>query len=94
MKNILRQPDGKYHVHGKKFSILIGSRAQVGHETAYKTAGGLTRKDLKQNKGGEWVSSLKSKTATHEKRLQKYGWFTKKGKFGSSQTRKNKSRKH
>ena len=88
MKNILSQSDGHYHVHGRKFHILIGSRAQVGHGTAYKTSGGLTRNNLKQNKSGEWVSALKSKTATREKRLQKHGWFTQKGKFGSSQTRK------
>ena len=62
--------DGKYHINGKKFEVLTGSRAQVWHETAYKTSGGLTRFDLMQNKNGRIVSRKKHNTA-------------KKGKFGA-----------
>jgi hypothetical protein len=34
------------------------------------------------NKWGRIVSALKHKTAKKEKRLQKYGFYAKKGKFG------------
>ena len=83
MKNILKQPDGYYHVNGKKYKLLRGSRAQVGHGTAYKTDYGLTLKGLKQNKSGKWVSLNKSKSAKRENRLVKSGYHTEKGKFGS-----------
>ena len=46
----MKGSDGKYHISGMVFEILIGSRAQVHHGTAYKTSGGLKRKDLKKNK--------------------------------------------
>ena len=39
VKRVHKSSDGKYHVAGKKYSTLIGSRAQVHHETAYKTTG-------------------------------------------------------
>ena len=41
---------------------MIGSRAQVMHGNATRTAGGLTKKDLKK-KDGEIVSKAKSKDA-------------------------------
>ena len=75
--------DGKYHINGKKFEVLTGSRAQVWHETAYKTSGGLTRFDLVKNKNGRIVSRKKHNTAKKEKRLQKHGYTAKKGKFGA-----------
>jgi hypothetical protein len=34
------------------------------------------------NKNGRIVSAVKHKTAKKEKRLEKYGYFAKKGKFG------------
>ena len=74
--------DGVYNIKGKKFSKLIGSRAEVYHGTAFKTAGGLEKKDIMMNKNGRIVSVKKHKTAKKEKRLEKYGYFTKKGKFG------------
>jgi len=40
--------------------MTIGSRAQVYHGNADRTAGGLTKKDLKMKKG-EIVSKSKSK---------------------------------
>ena len=41
--------------------MTIGSRAQVYHGNADRTAGGLTKKDLKMDKKGEIVSKAKSK---------------------------------
>ena len=74
--------DGLYHVGNNKFEMLVGSRAQVFHGTAYKTAGDLTKKDLMMNKRGRIVSVKKHSTAKRERRLEKAGYFTKKGKFG------------
>ena len=60
----------------------FGSRAEVFHGTCKKTTGGLTKKDLMKNKHGEIVSRKKHITAKREKRLEKHGYFAKKGKFG------------
>ena len=49
VKRAHKSDDGMYHIKGKKFQMLVGSRAQVMHETAYKTSGGLTKKHLKKN---------------------------------------------
>ena len=68
-KRHTKQPDGKYHVDGKTFDSLVGSRAQVYHGTVYKTTGGLTKKDLFQNKHGRIVSASKHVTAS---RLQRH----------------------
>ena len=78
----MRQSDGKYHMHGVSCEFLIGSRAQVWHETACKTSGGLVKRDLMMNKHGRIVSKLKHATAKKEKRLEKAGYKTKKGTFG------------
>ena len=92
-----RRHDGKYTINGRVFERLVGSRAQVWHETAYKTTGGLTRMDLVMNKHGRVVSSKKHKTAKQEKRLLKHGYTAKKGKFGAvklaSAHKSRKSRK-
>lgn len=80
-------------------SKTFGSRAEVFHGNATKTSGGLTKKDLIKNKHGEIVSRKKHLTAKKEKRLEKYGYFTKKGAFGyvkkngKSKSRKSKSKK-
>jgi hypothetical protein len=60
----------------------FGSRAEVFHGTAKKTSGGLEKRDLLKNKHGEIVSRKKHLTAKKEKRLEKFGYFTQKGKFG------------
>ena len=60
----------------------FGSRAEVFHGTCKKTSGGLEKKDLIKNKHGEIVSRKKHLTAKKEKRLEKFGYFTQKGKFG------------
>lgn len=72
----------------------FGSRAEVFHGTAKKTTGGLTKKDLIKNKHGEIVSRKKHLTAKREKRLEKYGYFAKKGQFGyvKRESRKSKSK--
>jgi hypothetical protein len=91
-KKVMKGADGKYTVHGKKYQVLIGSRAQVWHGTAYKTAGGLTKNDLHMNKNGRIVSKKKHQTAKKEKRLEKHGFFAKKGKFGAVKKTARKSR--
>ena len=78
--------------------LTFGSRAEVWHGNAKKTTGGLTKNDLIKNKHGEIVSKKKHHTAKREKRLEKAGYFTQKGKFGyvkrdkksKSKTRKSK----
>jgi len=60
----------------------FGSRAEVFHGTSKKTTGGLEKRDLMKNKHGEIVSRKKHLTAKKEKRLEKFGYFTQKGKFG------------
>ena len=95
MKRPVRGENGMYMISGKSYKELFGSRAQVYNGTAYKTTGGLTKKDLVMNKWGRVVSEKKHKTAKKEKRLQKYGFFAKKGKFGyvKRSTRKSRSMK-
>lgn len=82
MTKFSRTSSGKYSVQGKTFEKLIGTRAQVWHNTAYKTCGGLTKMDLLMNKHGRIVSKTKHNTAKREKRLVKAGFMTKKGHFG------------
>lgn len=72
----------------------FGSRAEVFHNNAKKTTGGLIKSDLMKNKHGEIVSKKKSLQAKKEKRLEKFGFFTQKGKFGFvKRTPKKKGRK-
>jgi hypothetical protein len=77
-----KSADGKYHIKGKVFELLLGTRAQVWHGTAYKTTGGLKKMDLFQNDQGRIVSKAKHVTAKKEQRLLKHGYGTQKGKFG------------
>jgi len=76
--------------------LTFGSRAEVWHGNAKKTTGGLTKNDLIKNKHGEIVSKKKHHTAKREKRLEKAGYFTQKGKFGfvkRDKTRKSRKSK-
>ena len=82
MTRYSKTASGKYVVQGKSYEMLMGSRAQVWHGTAYKTSGGLTKQYLMQNKSGRIVSKSKHNTAKRERRLVKAGYGTKKGKFG------------
>ncbi len=97
MKKHTKSEDGFYHIKGKKYLFLRGARRQVWHGTAYMTEGGLTKEQLHYNKRGRIVSKKKFQTAKKEKRLQKHGFFTKKGKFGyvkkESSTKKTKKRR-
>ena len=86
----MKSEDGKYHIRGKKFDMLEGSRAQVWHGTAYKTSGGLTREHLFYNKHGRIVSRKKHATAKREKRLEKHGFFARKGQFGAVERKSSK----
>jgi hypothetical protein len=93
VKRLDASADGMYHSGGAKYKMNRGSRAQVWHKTALKTAGGLTRSQLKMNKHGRIVSLKKSKS-NPLKRLTAAGYKTKKGVFGSTKngkaTRKSK----
>ena len=97
MKRPERQADGHYHINGKKYPQLFGSRQQVWNGTAYKTEGLLIKSDLMMNKWGRIVSKKKSISAKKEQRLKKHGYFTVKGKFGfvkkDSKKKSRKSRK-
>jgi hypothetical protein len=74
--------NGKYNIAGSNYDMLSGTRAQVWHGTAYKTSGGLTKKNLFKNKNGRIVSKTKHSSAKRENRLIKNGYGTKKGHFG------------
>lgn len=82
MTRYTKDASGKYHIHGKTYEMLVGSRAQVFHGTAYKTSGSLKKHHLMQNKNGRMVSRLKHHTAKKERNLAKHGWTAKKGQFG------------
>ena len=93
MKNVMKNEDGKYRINSNVYDNLVGTRAQVWHGTAYKTGygkQGLTKKELMMNKHGRIVSVLKHNTAKKEKRLEKAGYFTQKGKFGYVKKSKRK----
>jgi hypothetical protein len=102
VKKNMKASDGKYHIAGKVYEVLEGSRAQVGHHTAYKTPGGLVLSDLVKNKHGRYVSKKKHFTAKRENRLKKAGYGTVKGKFGAVKlngtkmrgSKKNRTKKH
>jgi hypothetical protein len=93
MKRPVRGENGMYMISGKSYKELFGSRTQVYNGTAYKTTGGLTKSHLMMNKWGRIVSEKKHKTAKKEKRLQKYGYFAEKGKFGFVKKNSRKTRK-
>lgn len=84
---------GKYHIRGKTYKQLVGSRQQVFHGTAYKTEGNLKKEGLLKNKWGRIVSRKKHNTSIKEKRLEKYGYFAKKGQFGFVRKTARASRK-
>jgi len=88
---------GHYVIKGKTYELLVGSRAQVMHGTAYKTTGDLTRNSLIQNKHGRIVSRSKYNTGKNKNKnnLLLKGYTAKKGKFGYVKIgKKSRSRKH
>ena len=53
MRRICKRAEGGgYMIKGKHYDKCVGSRAEVGHGTAYKTSGGLVKSNLKQNLNG------------------------------------------
>ena len=62
--------------------MTVGTRAQVWHGTADRTAGGLTKKDLFM-KNGRIRSKRASRSAKNNQNLKKAGWTFKKGEFGA-----------
>ena len=97
MKRPSRQSDGLYHLKGKTFKVLEGSRQQVWNKTAYKTPGGLNRSQLIMNPRGRIVSKSKSVSAKKEngKRFKNKGYnLTKKGMgFGPNKTSSKRNKK-
>lgn len=101
VKKHMKGEDGLYHINGKTYKFLYGKRAQVWHGTAYKTKGEKTKDAFLMNKRGRIVSRKQHTRAKKEKRLEKAGFFTQKGKFGyvkktvklSKSTKSRKSRK-
>ena len=99
MRRICKRAEGGgYIIKGTHYEKCVGSRAEVAHGTAYKTSGGLVKSNLKKNKHGSWVSLKLSKRAKKERRLEKAGYFTQKGKFGFVKRdvggKKTRRRKH
>jgi hypothetical protein len=92
MTRFTRTANGKCVVNGKTFDMLIGTRAQVWHGTAYKTTGGLTKSNIMKNKSGRIVSKSKYASAKKDNRLIKAGYGTKKGKFGFVKLNKTSKR--
>lgn len=86
--------DGKYHIDGKAYPELFGSRVQVFNGSAFKTEGNLQKKDLIYTKNKRIVSRKKHISAKRERRLEKYGYFTQKGKFGYVKRDTRKTRKN
>lgn len=96
MKRPVRHDDGMYHLEGKKFKEMSGSRQQVWNGTVFKTPGGLKRSDLLMNKHRRIVSKKKYQTAKMEHRQKKrlFAKYTaKKGKFGAIKLDSSKSKK-
>jgi hypothetical protein len=93
MKRPVRGEDGMYHINGHKYKELFGSRVQVWNGTAYKTPGELTKSQLYFTKNRRIVSRKKHFTAKKEKRLEKYGYFATKGKFGFVKKTARRTRK-
>ena len=93
VKKHMKGSDGLYHINGKTYQLLKGSRAQVWHGTAYETKGELKKSDLVMNKHNRIVSAKKHQTARKEMRLHKYGYYTKKGTFGYVKKTASKAKK-
>ena len=87
-----RGKDGLYHIAGRKYRWLVGTRKQVKIlKSAYKTTYGkvrprgdaLTAKDLFVTKRARVVSRVKhNKGPALLRRLHDRGYYAKKGEFG------------
>jgi hypothetical protein len=65
--------------------MTVGTRAQVWHDTADKTSGGLTKSDLFM-KNGRIKSKRASRSSKKNQNLKNAGWTFKKGEFGAVRT--------
>jgi hypothetical protein len=66
----------------KEFALTVGSKAQVYHGTAKRTAGGLVKADLMQTDKGRIVSKKAHAAGLVAiKRLRNAGYVAKKGEF-------------
>lgn len=91
VKRHTKHDDGKYHINGRKYDLLEGSRAQVWHRTAYRTSGGLTHAGLKQNDEGRIVSRAKSRLGRSQKHLGSHLQSKGSGIFGPKTAKKGGS---
>lgn len=88
-----RSSDGLYHIKGKTYKQIRGSRARVWHWAAFKTEGGLERDELLKNSRGEIVSKKKHNQSKRKSNLTlsgKYKLATKGTGFGPNKTRKSR----
>jgi len=66
----------------KEFAVTVGTKAQVYHGTAKRTAGGLVKADLMQTDKGRIVSKKAHAAGLVAiKRLRNAGYVAKKGEF-------------
>ena len=84
-----KESDGKYHINGKIYPMLEGSRAQVWHGTAYKTPGSLTKGQLKMTRG-RIVSVKKSNLAKSQRHLKGHLQPKGSGIFGNTSGKKSR----
>jgi hypothetical protein len=76
-----------------EFAKKYGSRAEVMHGVAEMTTGRRRKSNFFKNKHGDIVSKKLSLRAKKEKRLEKAGYFTRKGQFGAFKKEVKKDKK-
>jgi hypothetical protein len=64
-----KSDDGFFHIDGRVYKLLEGTRSDVWNGNAYKTSGGLIKNDLLVNKDGKIVSKSKSIEGTINNKL-------------------------
>jgi predicted nuclease with TOPRIM domain len=64
-----RQRDGNYHINGKIYSVLTGTREEVWNDVAYRTSGGLAKDDFVIGYHGNIVSKKKHEYCHHHPQL-------------------------
>lgn len=60
-----KSSNGFYYINGAKYSRVNGSKAQVMHGTAFKTASGLTKNNLMRDSNGLYVARSKYTRTRH-----------------------------
>lgn len=81
MTRFTKTANGKYNIQGKVYDLLSGTRAQVWHETAYKTSGGLTKKTFFKTKTEESYPKQNMLHLKGDAIIEIWIW-NQKGKFG------------